>query len=57
MGCFRAQFVSEFKIISEIVEISTLFVACSGSAGNEVKQGKDGAGNIFFLSGSEEVCG
>lgn len=48
MGSFRARFVSEFKIISEIVEMSTLFVACSGSAGNKVKQGKDGAGNIFF---------
>lgn len=48
MGSFRARFVSEFKIISEIVEMSTLSVACSGSAGNKVKQEKDGAGNIFF---------
>jgi len=48
MGCFYARFVSEFKIISKIVEMSTLFVACSGSAGNKVKQEKDGAGNIFF---------
>ena len=57
MGCFYARFVSEFKIISKIVEMSTLFVACSGSAGNKVKEGKHEPGNSFFSRESEELCG
>jgi len=47
------QFNAEFKIVSEIVLLSTHCVACWGHAENRVKQGKDRAGNV---AKSEKVC-